>query len=149
MQMNGDFLIAASRESVWSALNNPQILQRAIPGCQSVNVISGTEMEATLRLKVGPISLTFKGNVILSDLMPPESYCITGSGSGGRAGSAQGAASVRLAEEDGATRLTYDVNVKVTGKIAQLGSKLIDVAARKLANQFFETFSELAVDVVD
>ena len=127
---------------VWSALNDDQILAQAIPGCQELTKISDTELTAKVKLKVGPVSATFVGEVTLSELNPPHSYVISGSGKGGVAGGATGSARVDLEEiENGnSTRLTYDVNAAVTGKIAQLGSRLIESTAKKLATKFFTNF---------
>ena len=127
---------------VWSALNDGQILAQAIPGCQDLTKISDTELTAKVKLKVGPVSATFVGEVTLSELNPPHSYVISGSGTGGVAGGATGSARVDLEEiENGnSTRLTYDVDAAVTGKIAQLGSRLIESTAKKLATKFFTDF---------
>ena len=127
---------------VWSALNDDQILAQAIPGCQELTKISDTELTAKVKLKVGPVSATFVGEVTLSELNPPYSYVISGSGKGGVAGGATGLARVSLETIDNgnATRLTYDVDAAVTGKIAQLGSRLIESTAKKLATKFFTDF---------
>lgn len=127
---------------VWEALNNPEVLERAIPGCQELTQNSPTELAAVVKLKIGPVSATFKGEVELSDLNPPYSYVISGSGTGGVAGGASGSAKVTLEELDGgaATRLSYEVDAAVTGKIAQLGSRLIMGTAKKLATAFFTNF---------
>lgn len=129
-------------ETVWEALNNPEILERAIPGCQELTQSSPTELSAVVKLKIGPVSATFKGDVSLSELNPPYSYVISGSGTGGVAGGATGSAAVTLEPiDDGAgTRLSYDVDAAVTGKIAQLGSRLIQGTAKKLAAAFFANF---------
>ena len=136
-------------EVVWEALNSPEILQRSIPGCQELDQTSPTELSATVKLKIGPVSATFKGNVTLSELNQPHSYVIAGSGTGGVAGGAKGSASVMLEpiENGAATRLSYDVSVSVTGKIAQLGSRLIEGTAKKLSTAFFTNFiTELSPD---
>ena len=127
---------------VWSALNDDQILAQAIPGCQELTKISDTELTAKVKLKVGPVSATFVGEVTLSELNPPHSYVISGSGIGGVAGGATGSARVDLKAIDNgnSTRLTYDVDASVTGKIAQLGSRLIESTAKKLATKFFTDF---------
>ena len=129
-------------DKVWSALNDDQILAQAIPGCQELTKISDTELTAKVKLKVGPVSATFNGEVILSELSPPHSYMISGTGKGGVAGSATGSARVKLEAIDNgsATRLSYDVDAAVTGKIAQLGSRLIESTAKKLATKFFTDF---------
>ena len=144
MIMTGEQRIAASREVVWAALNDPEVLKAAIPGCQEIDKTSDTEMTAKVKLKIGPIGATFTGKVTLSDLDPPHGYTITGEGSGGVAGFAKGGAVVRLVEEGPETTLlTYDVKADVGGKIAQLGSRLIDATAKKLAGEFFDNFAEV------
>ncbi len=142
MEMNGNELIAADRDTVWQALNDPEILKQCIPGCEVLEKISDTELTATVVAKIGPVKVKFKGEVRLEDLNPPRSYSIVGEGKGGIAGFAKGGADITLAEEEGGTRLTYVVDAKVGGKIAQLGSRLIDSAAKKLAGRFFASFSE-------
>ena len=132
----------APRDKVWAALNNPEILKRCIPGCQSLEMTSPTEMTATVVVKVGPVKATFAGKVTLSDLDPPNGYRISGEGSGGVAGFAKGGATVKL-EPDGedATNLQYSVDAQIGGKLAQLGSRLIDSTAKKLAGEFFQNFA--------
>jgi carbon monoxide dehydrogenase subunit G len=127
---------------VWAALNDPEVLKRCIPGCQSLEMSSPTDMTAIVVVKVGPVKATFTGKVTLSDLDPPNGYKITGEGSGGVAGFAKGGASVRL-EPDGdeATNLSYVVDAQIGGKLAQLGSRLIDSTAKKLAGEFFQNFA--------
>ena len=129
-------------DEVWAALNDAEILTKAIPGCQELNQVSDTELTAKVKLKIGPVSATFTGEVTLSELNPPHSYVISGSGKGGVAGGATGSARVDLApiEDGAATRLTYEVDAAVTGKIAQLGSRLIESTAKKLATKFFTDF---------
>lgn len=144
MQMNDSQRIAASREKVWAALNDPAILRQCIPGCQVLEMNAPNEMTATVVFKVGPVKATFGGKVNLSDLDPPNGYRISGEGSGGVAGFAKGGATVRLVEEaPDVTILTYEVDAQIGGKLAQLGSRLIDSTARKLAGQFFESFGEV------
>ena len=137
-------MISADRATVWSALNDADVLKACINGCQELEKTSETSFEATVKQKVGPVSATFKGAVELSDMNPPESYRISGSGKGGAAGHASGGADVRLVETaDGGTELVYEMDAKVGGKIAQLGSRLIDGFAKKMADQFFETFQKV------
>lgn len=142
MDMSGEERIAAKRDAVWEALNNPDVLRACIPGCQSLEMSSATEMAATVKLKIGPVSATFAGEVTLSDLTPPQSYKISGEGKGGIAGFAKGGADVHLQEDGNETILTYKVDAQIGGKIAQLGSRLIDSTAKKLATQFFSEFNK-------
>ena len=140
MDMNGQERIEAPIETVWNALNDPEVLRACIPGCESLEKTSDTHMTARVVLRVGPIKAGFEGAVELSELNPPYSYVISGEGKGGIAGFAKGQAHVSLAEESaGVTILTYSVKADVGGKIAQLGGRLIDTTARKLAGQFFTT----------
>lgn len=144
MQMNDSQRIPASRHDVWAALNDPDVLKACIPGCRSLEVTGPNEMTATVVFKVGPVKATFGGKVTLSDLDPPNSYRISGEGSGGIAGFAKGGATVRLdADGPDATVLHYDVDAQIGGKLAQLGSRLIDSTARKLAGEFFASFAEV------
>lgn len=143
MEMKGDQLISADRQTVWEALNNPEILKACIPGCETLEKISDTELSATVVTKIGPVKAKFSGDVRLENLNPPESYSIVGEGKGGIAGFAKGGADVTLSEEEGGTLLSYTVDAKVGGKIAQLGSRLIDSTAKKLAGKFFSSFSEM------
>ncbi|MCY0094967.1 SRPBCC family protein [Hoeflea ulvae] len=144
MEMNGSQRIEASREVVYAALNDVDVLRQCIPGCQSIEKTSDTEMNAKVTLRVGPVKASFAGKVTLSDLDPPNGYTISGEGSGGMAGFAKGGAKVDLvADGDDATILNYDVQAQIGGKIAQLGSRLIDGTAKKLAGDFFEKFSEI------
>src|SRR5262245_45782678 len=144
MDMTGEYKIAAPRERVWAALNDPEILRQAIPGCEELNKLSDTELEAAARAKIGPVSARFKGRVTLSELNPPESYVLTGEGSGGAAGFAKGEAKVVLTPEGEATVLRYTVKATIGGKLAQLGQRLVDGAAKKMADEFFDKFSDLA-----
>lgn len=141
MDMTGEERIAARRDVVWQYLNDPEILRRCIPGCQSLEMKSPTELTAVVKVKIGPVSATFNGNVVLSNLNPPQSYTISGEGKGGIAGFAKGGADVTLVEERDETVLRYDVKAVVGGKIAQLGSRLIDSTSKKLAQQFFADFN--------
>ena len=142
MDMSGEERIAAPRDAVWAALNDPEILKACIPGCQSLTMKSPTELEATVKIKIGPVSATFNGEVTLSELNPPQSYTISGEGKGGIAGFAKGGADVTLAEDGNDTILSYTVKAQVGGKLAQLGSRLIDSTSKKLATQFFTDLSE-------
>jgi len=144
MQMNGSQRIAAPKEKVWAALNDPEVLKKCIPGCQSLEMSSPTEMTATVVFRVGPVKATFGGKVTLSDLDPPNSYRISGEGSGGVAGFAKGGATVRLeSESPELTILHYDVDAQIGGKLAQLGQRLIDSTANKLAGEFFAAFGQV------
>lgn len=144
MQMNDSERIAAPVDVVWAALNDPEILKQCIPGCQSLEMTSPTEMTATVVLKVGPVKTSFNGKVTLSDIDPPNGYRITGEGSGGVAGFAKGGAQVRLEPEGtDATILHYEAEAQIGGKLAQLGGRLIDATAKKLAGEFFTTFGKL------
>jgi uncharacterized protein len=142
MDMTGTQHIEAPRDVVWAALNDVEVLRQSIPGCQSIEKVSDTEMNAKVTLKVGPVKAAFTGKVTLSDLDPPNGYTITGEGSGGAAGFAKGSAIVRLVEGVGTTDLNYEVKAQVGGKLAQLGSRLIDATAKKLTAEFFEKFGE-------
>ncbi len=143
MEISGEFRIPATRERVWAALNDPDVLQKAIPGCEEIERLSETELAARVSLKVGPVKARFKGKVTLSDLDPPQSYRISGEGQGGVAGFARGSAQVRLDEADGETVLRYEANAEVGGKLAQVGQRLLDSTARKIADQFFGALSEI------
>jgi uncharacterized protein len=140
MDMTGEERIAASRETVWVALNDPEVLRQCIPGCESLEKLSDTEMTAKVKLKVGPVSASFSGKVKLSDIDAPNGYRIAGEGTGGAAGHAKGSALVRLVEDGDGTILKYEVKADVGGKLAQLGGRLIDATARKLAGEFFGKF---------
>ncbi|KZK85988.1 Carbon monoxide dehydrogenase subunit G (CoxG) [Pseudovibrio sp. Ad13] len=141
MEMSGEQQIPASQEKVWEALNDPELLKKCIPGCDSLEKTSDTEMSATVTAKVGPVKAKFKGEVTLSDLNPPNSYKISGEGKGGVAGFAKGSADVTLSESGDGTLLSYEVNAKVGGKLAQLGNRLIDSTARKMAEEFFSNLN--------
>jgi len=144
MKMSDSQRIPASKAKVWAALNNPDILRQCIPGCQSLDMSTPNEMTATVVLKVGPVKATFAGKVTLSDLDPPNGYRISGEGSGGIAGFAKGGATVKLSEEGtDVTILTYEVDAQIGGKLAQLGGRLIDSTAKKLASEFFASFGEV------
>lgn len=141
MDMSGERRIPAPREKVWAALNDPEILQASIPGCESMEKLSDTELKATAAVKIGPISARFTGRVNLLDLDPPNSYRIEGEGQGGVAGFAKGGATVKLTDDGADTLLSYDVKAQVGGKIAQLGARLIDATAKQMADAFFDRFA--------
>jgi carbon monoxide dehydrogenase subunit G len=139
MDMSGEVRIAAPREAVWRALNDPEILRQCIPGCEEIEKLSDTEMTAKVTAKVGPVKARFGGKVTLSDLDPPNGYKISGEGQGGAAGFAKGGAEVSLEDgENGGTLLRYKVHAAIGGKLAQIGSRLVDGTARKLSGQFFD-----------
>ena len=141
MDMSGEEQIAASREQVWKALNNPNVLKKCIPGCESLEAKSPTEMVATIKVKVGPISRNFKSDVKFTNINAPESYTITSEG-----GIAKASTDVKLREEDGKTVLSYTVNAKVGGKLAVLGSGLIRSSAKKIVEQFFTKLKKTISD---
>lgn len=143
MTMNGSVTLPAEKQKVWEALNDPEILKASIPGCQEMTRTGDNGFAASAKVKIGPVSATFKGNVALSDIDPPNGYTISGEGQGGIAGFAKGGAKVALAEaEGGGTTLTYDVEASVGGKIAQLGGRLINGVAKKYADEFFTNFAK-------
>ena len=142
MQMSDSQIVPASKEKVWAGLNDPAILAKSIPGCQKLEQTSPTDLTATVVVKVGPVKATFAGKVTLSDIDAPNGYRISGEGSGGVAGFAKGGANVKLTTEGpDATRLDYVVDAQIGGKLAQLGGRLIDATAKKLAGEFFERFA--------
>jgi carbon monoxide dehydrogenase subunit G len=142
MDIKGEYRIAAPRDKVFAALNDAEVLKACIPGCESLEKLSDTEMTAKVRLRVGPVSASFTGKVTLSNIDPPNGYKISGEGQGGVAGFAKGGAVVRLTDDAGITVLAYDVDAQVGGKIAQVGARLIQGTAQKLAGQFFSKFAE-------
>ena len=137
MQMSDERDIAVERTMVWAALLSPDILKECVPGAQEVTGSPEDGFEATVVQKVGPVKATFKGVVTLSDMVEPESLTLSGEGKGGAAGFAKGTARVRLEDSETGTRLIYDVEAKVGGKLAQLGSRIVDGFAKKMADQFF------------
>ena len=149
MEIKGEYKIPASREKVFAALNDPTVLQACIPGCESLEKTSDTEMNAKVRLRIGPVSATFTGKVTLSDIDPPNGYRISGEGQGGVAGFAKGGAVVTLRDDGGATVLDYNVDAQVGGKIAQVGARLIDGTARKLADEACLSERGVAVHATD
>jgi uncharacterized protein len=140
MEMTGEFRIPAPRQRVWEGLNDPEILKSSIPGCQTLEKLSDNEFTGKVLAQVGPVKASFAGKVTLSDLDPPHSYTIAGEGTGGVAGFAKGSAKVNLDEDGAATVLHYAVQAHVGGKLAQIGSRLIDSVARKMAENFFTRF---------
>ncbi|MCB1445317.1 MAG: carbon monoxide dehydrogenase subunit G [Rhizobiaceae bacterium] len=144
MDMTGEERIAAKRQIVWQALNNPNVLRKCIPNCESLEKKSPTEMLATVKFKVGPIPATFKGDVTLTNLNAPESYTLVVDGQGGIAGSAKGKLDVKLVEDGDETILTYKAGAEIGGRLAMLGSKMIDSSAKKVAASFFKKFSKIA-----
>lgn len=143
MEMKGEYRIPAPREKVWDALNDPEILKQCIPGCQELTKESDTEMTARVQAKVGPVSAKFTGKMHLTDIDAPKSYKIGGEGQGGVAGFAKGGAEVFLDEDGDETVLRYIATATVGGKLAQIGSRLIDSTAKKMANDFFGKFAEV------
>jgi carbon monoxide dehydrogenase subunit G len=142
MDMTGEYRIAATREKVWAALNDPDVLRASIPGCQFLDKVSDHEFAARVVAKVGPVKSTFNGHVTLTNINAPESYTISGEGKGGAAGFAKGGADVILREDSGETVLNYAAKADVGGKLAQLGSRLIDGTAKKMADEFFANFQQ-------
>jgi carbon monoxide dehydrogenase subunit G len=143
MEMTGEQLIPASQQQTWDALNDPEFLKACVPGCDSIEKTGDSEYLVLMVARVGPVSAKFKGKLSLSDLDPPNSYSIAFEGQGGAAGFGKGAAQVRLAPEGEGTRLAYSVKASVGGKLAQIGSRLVDAAARKIANDFFQAFNDM------
>ena len=140
MQQTGEYRIAAPRERVWSALNDPAMLARCIDGCEEMTRVGDDRFEATVRAKIGPVSATFKADIVLSDVVPPEGYTLTANAKGGAAGFGKGTAKVALDAVDGDTLLRYSVDGATGGKLAQVGSRLVDIATRKMADDFFAKF---------
>ncbi|KAA2314566.1 carbon monoxide dehydrogenase [Pseudooceanicola sediminis] len=143
MEMSDSRVIRAPRETVFAALLSPQVLQECVPGAQDVTGTPEEGFEATVVQKVGPVKATFKGAVVVSDLVLNEKLTLSGEGKGGAAGFAKGGAAVRLEDHADGTELFYDVEAKVGGKLAQLGSRIIDGFAKKMADQFFTRFQEV------
>ncbi len=141
MTMTGEYQLPVPPQTVWEKLNDPATLKACIPGCEQLDKTSDTEFQAVATTKIGPVKAKFKGKVTLSDLNPPTSYKISGQGDGGVAGFAKGGATVKLAPKDGGTLLTYAVEAQIGGKLAQLGQRLINGAAKKVADDFFKNFA--------
>ena len=142
MELTGDMQIAAPRDKVWDALNDPDILARCIPGCEAIEVVSPTEKKARVMVKVGPVRTRFTGHVRMDRVRPGEGCTMQFEGSGGAAGMAKGQSEVELADQDGGTRLRYNVQASVGGKLGQVGGRMIDAAARQMADQFFAAFNK-------
>jgi uncharacterized protein len=142
MTMTGEYQLAASQQTVWDKLNDPEVLKACIPGCEALEKTSDTGFSATATIKIGPVKARFKGSVTLSDIDPPNGYKISGQGEGGVAGFAKGGAVVKLTPKDGGTLLHYDVDAQIGGKLAQLGQRLINGAAKKVADDFFGNFAK-------
>jgi carbon monoxide dehydrogenase subunit G len=142
MEMTGSQLILLPQQRVWEALNDPEVLKACIPGCESVEKISDTEYRIAMTAAVGPVKARFTGKLVLSDLNPPTSYTLAFEGSGGAAGFGKGSSQVRLAGEGADTRLDYTAKATVGGKLAQVGSRLIDGVAKKMAEEFFARFNQ-------
>ena len=143
MKMSGEQRIAAPKQRVWEALNDPDVLKRSIPGCQTLEKEGDDRLRATVAIKIGPMDARFAGAVTLSDLDAPNSCTISGEGQGGAAGFAKGNAKVKLAEEGSETILSYDVDAQVGGRLAQLGGPIIDATAKQIAGSFFKKFGEI------
>ncbi len=146
MTMTGEVQLPASREKVWDKLNDPEVLKQCVPGCEQLELIGDNEFQAVATVKVGPVKARWKGKIKLSDFDPPNSYRISGEGEGGVAGFAKGGAVVSLADKDGGTLLSYNVEAQIGGKLAQLGQRLINSAAKKTADDFFERFKVVAAE---
>ena len=140
LDMTGEYTLPLPRSKVWSALNDPELLQRCIPGCETFEKLSDTEFSAVTQLAIGPVKARFKGKIRLEDLNPPDSYTIVGQGEGGVAGVAKGNALVFLIDFADGTKLTYRAQAQIGGKIAQLGQRLIAGTTRKIADLFFANF---------
>jgi carbon monoxide dehydrogenase subunit G len=145
MTMTGEQQLAVPRAVIWAKLNDPNVLKACIPGCESLQTIGEREFEVVARNKIGPVTARFKGRVVLTDLDPPTGYRISGTGDGGIAGFAKGSATVTLVDNNGGTLLSYGVDAQIGGKLAQLGQRLINGAAKKLADEFFVRFATLVV----
>ncbi|MBE3639577.1 CoxG family protein [Mangrovicoccus algicola] len=141
MELKDEVFIPAPRDRVYAALNDPEILQACIPGCETLTRTSETQLEATVLLKIGPVKARFGGTVTLEPEAPPARFSLSGQGSGGAAGFARGGAQVELTEAEGGTRLSYDAGAEIGGRLAQLGNRLIQSSSKKLAASFFERFA--------
>jgi carbon monoxide dehydrogenase subunit G len=148
MEINGERQISASRDQVWAALNNVEVLKFCIPGCEDIESVSETQMNASAALKVGPITAKLQGTVTLSDILPPTSYKVSFSGKGA-AGFAKGSAAVELIDQTETTLLRYSASTQIGGKLAQLGGRLIDSTAKTMTEQFFTKFTAVVEQPVD
>lgn len=142
MEMTGDERIPASQADTWAALNDPEMLKACVPGCESIELLADNEYQVLMVARIGPVSAKFKGKLMISDLNPPHSYAIAFEGQGGGAGFAKGSAQVQLAPEGEVTKLSYQVKANVGGKLAQIGSRLVDAAAKKISQDFFAAFNQ-------
>jgi carbon monoxide dehydrogenase subunit G len=142
MEMSGEERIPASQAETWAALNDPEMLKACVPGCETIDRLAENEYQVLMVARIGPVSAKFKGKLALSDLKPPHSYAIAFEGQGGAAGFGKGSAQVQLAPDGEGTRLSYQVKANVGGKLAQIGSRLVDAAARKISQDFFAAFNE-------
>ena len=142
MEMSGEQIVPAPQREVWAALNDPGVLKECVPGCESIEPLGENTYQVLMVARVGPVSAKFKGKLTLSDINPPNSYALAFEGQGGPAGFAKGGAAVRLSPENQNTKLSYDVKASVGGKLAQIGSRLVDAAAKKVADDFFKAFNE-------
>ena len=149
MEMTGEQLIPASQQDTWKALNDPEVLRACVPGCESITLVNENEYQVQMTARVGPVSAKFRGRLSLFDIKPPTSYSLAFEGQGGPAGFAKGAAQVRLVPEQDQTKLIYDVKASVGGKLAQIGSRLIDAAAKKVADEFFSNFTKRMAGAAD
>jgi uncharacterized protein len=140
--MTGEQLIAAPQQATWEALNDPDVLKACVPGCESITLVNPNEYQVLMTAKVGPVSAKFRGRLSLSDIKPPHSYSLAFEGQGGAAGFAKGGAQVKLFPEKDQTRLVYEAKANVGGKLAQIGSRLVDAAAKKVADEFFSNFNK-------
>ena len=147
--MTGEQLIPASQQDTWRALNDPEVLKACVPGCESITKVNENEYQVQMTAKVGPVSAKFRGRLSLFDIKPPTSYSLAFEGQGGPAGFAKGAAQVRLSPKGDETLLAYDVKANVGGKLAQIGSRLVDIAAKKVADEFFANFNKRMASAAD
>ena len=149
MEMSGEQRIPLAQQRVWEALNDPEILKACIPGCESINRVSDNEYKVAMTAAIGPVKAKFSGKLLLSDMNPPNSYSLAFEGSGGAAGFGKGSAQVSLAPEGDGTLLTYKATASVGGKLAQIGSRLIDGVAKKMADDFFARFNKTVAPAAD